>query len=50
MSFRYEWSVGLTSETNPEGVFDSTIERVWHDAGQNMNVVFTSKQGETCSV
>lgn len=44
--FRYEWSVGISASDNPEGIFDETTERVWHDAGINKQWVFTFPRGE----
>lgn len=29
------------------GVFDGVTERVWHDAGQRTDIVFTTKPGRT---
>ncbi|KAK3101031.1 hypothetical protein FSP39_000383, partial [Pinctada imbricata] len=43
----YEWSVGLSSEALPEGVFDESQEKLWYDAGNNLNMIFTEKPGVT---
>ena len=44
---RYEWSVGLHSfaGNEPTGVFDTTNERVWHDAGKEQMAVFPLPRG-----
>ncbi|KAK3101903.1 hypothetical protein FSP39_007221, partial [Pinctada imbricata] len=43
----YQWSVGYTTAAQPEGIFDQALERVWHDAGQNYNHVFSTLPGVT---
>lgn len=45
LSFRYEWSVGFTSQDKPEGVIDTTIDILWHHAGRNMEAIYCLKQG-----
>lgn len=45
---RYQWSVGLTSNDVPTGIFQKELERVWHDAGQNNFIVFSVKPGMLC--
>ena len=42
---RYQWSVGFTEKPSPEGLFNQATERIWHDAGQNMEQVYQTKQG-----
>lgn len=42
---RYQWSIGLTSNDVPTGVFHKELERVWHDAGQNIFFIFSTKPG-----
>lgn len=42
---RYQWSVGFTDHDVPVGIFDPEYDRVWHDAGQQDFVVFTTKPG-----
>lgn len=44
---RYQWSVGYLSGATPLGVFNGVTERVWHDAGQRTDIVFTTKPGKT---
>ncbi|XP_078321865.1 uncharacterized protein LOC111103999 isoform X3 [Crassostrea virginica] len=44
--FMYQWSVGFTDHDVPAGIFDPQHDRVWHDAGQQTFVVYTTKQGE----
>ena len=41
---RYEWSAGLTEESEPHGIFDSG-ERIWHDAAPSSSIYFTIKPG-----
>nr|XP_034301655.1 uncharacterized protein LOC105322112 [Crassostrea gigas] len=41
----YQWSVGYLSGATPLGVFNGVTERVWHDAGQRTDIVFTTKPG-----
>ncbi|XP_021356985.1 uncharacterized protein LOC110452658 [Mizuhopecten yessoensis] len=36
----YEWSVGYEFLASPEGIFHQADERIWHDAGQNMQHLF----------
>ncbi|KAK3103765.1 hypothetical protein FSP39_021725 [Pinctada imbricata] len=43
----YEWSVGLSSGSQPEGVFDEAQEKLWYDAGNNLDMIFTEKPGIT---
>ena len=43
---RYQWSVGFTDHDVPAGIFDPQHDRVWHDAGQQTFVVYTTKQGQ----
>ena len=45
LSFRYEWSVGLTSQDKPEGIIDTTKDSLWHHAGKNMEAIYCLKQG-----
>ena len=42
---RYEWSVGVSDSDLPEGIFDETTEKVWHDAANNTKWVFTLQRG-----
>lgn len=42
----YQWSVGYTSEDSPEGVFDASLELVWHDAASITQMTFTTKKGK----
>ncbi|XP_062606252.1 uncharacterized protein LOC134268062, partial [Saccostrea cucullata] len=44
--FMYQWSVGFTDHDVPAGIFDPQHERVWHDAGQNNFIIFTTEQGQ----
>ncbi|VDI61828.1 polycystin 2 [Mytilus galloprovincialis] len=37
----YEWSVGYEDEATPIGIYDSVKQKVWHDAGQLMDTIFT---------
>ncbi|XP_078334035.1 uncharacterized protein LOC111124258 [Crassostrea virginica] len=41
----YQWSVGFTENPSPEGLFKQAAERIWHDAGRNMEQVYQTKQG-----
>ncbi|CAC5386462.1 unnamed protein product [Mytilus coruscus] len=42
----YEWSVGYADKLGPEGIFDPVDDKVWQDAGQLMDAVFTIGQGK----
>ncbi|CAG2247187.1 unnamed protein product [Mytilus edulis] len=42
----YEWSVGYADESTPLGIFDTGHDKVWQDAGQLMDAVFTIGQGK----
>ncbi|KAK3101347.1 hypothetical protein FSP39_002877 [Pinctada imbricata] len=42
----YQWSVGVTSNSKPEGIFEAS-QIVWHNAGNNIDVIFTHNQGST---
>ena len=44
-SYRYECSVGESSYDTPQGIFHEVNDRVWYDAGQNTECVFTLKRG-----
>ncbi|XP_063415906.1 uncharacterized protein LOC134697555 [Mytilus trossulus] len=37
----YEWSVGYEDEATPIGIYDPVNEKVWQDAGQLMDTIFT---------
>ncbi|CAC5370733.1 unnamed protein product [Mytilus coruscus] len=37
----YEWSVGYADKSTPQGIFDGVDDKVWQDAGQLMDAVFT---------
>ncbi|XP_060577218.1 uncharacterized protein LOC132734491 [Ruditapes philippinarum] len=41
----YEWSVGESDHDTPLGVFDVVKEKVWHEIGQNKDIVFTVDRG-----
>ncbi|XP_078322971.1 uncharacterized protein LOC111122905 [Crassostrea virginica] len=41
----YQWSAGLTDKDTPTGIFHKELELVWHDAGQNNYVIFSTKTG-----
>ncbi|XP_061181031.1 uncharacterized protein LOC133189645 [Saccostrea echinata] len=41
----YQWSVGYTEKSSPEGIFNQATERIWHDAGRNMKQIFQTKNG-----
>ena len=43
---RYQWSVGFTDHDVPAGILDPQHDRVWHDAGQQTFVVYTTKRGQ----
>ena len=45
-NFRFEWSVGYTSGTFPDGIYSSVDDRVWHDAGQLTSATFSSEYGK----
>lgn len=45
--FRFEWSVGLSSGTLPDGIYTSVDDRVWHDAAQLTSATFSSEYGIT---
>ncbi|CAG2233138.1 unnamed protein product [Mytilus edulis] len=42
----YEWSVGYADRSGPEGIFDPVDDKVWQDAGQLMDAVFTISAGK----
>ncbi|CAC5386466.1 unnamed protein product [Mytilus coruscus] len=42
----YEWSVGYADRLGPEGIFDPVDDKVWQDAGQLMDAVFTIGPGK----
>ena len=44
--FRYEWSVGFAYYTSPSGIYDTLNEKVWQDAGQMSEAVFTVAAGK----
>lgn len=44
--YRYEWSVGYADRLGPEGIFDPVNDKVWQDAGQLMDAVFTIGPGK----
>ncbi|XP_063399976.1 uncharacterized protein LOC134684607 [Mytilus trossulus] len=39
----FEWSVGLSSGTLPDGIYTSVDERVWHDAAQLKSATYSSQ-------
>ncbi|XP_062616047.1 uncharacterized protein LOC134277752 [Saccostrea cucullata] len=41
----YEWSVGLTQNSEPTGIFHQEVDRVWQDAGQNNFMIFSTNPG-----
>ncbi|XP_061176007.1 uncharacterized protein LOC133184958 [Saccostrea echinata] len=41
----YQWSVGFTLNDVPVGIFDPQHDRVWHDAGQNKFITYTTDPG-----
>ena len=43
---RYEWSVGYADKTTPQGFYDPVEDKVWQEAGQLMDSVFTIGQGK----
>jgi hypothetical protein len=43
---RYEWSVGFTGITHPKGIFDLIKDKVWQDAGQFTDAIFTLVPGQ----
>ena len=43
--YRYEWSVGHSEFSTPLGIYDIQDEKVWQDAGQLHDAIFTIEQG-----
>ncbi|XP_055997828.1 uncharacterized protein LOC125647098 [Ostrea edulis] len=39
----YQWSVGYTEKSDPEGIFNQATDRIWHDAARNMKQVYQTK-------
>ncbi|XP_061193435.1 uncharacterized protein LOC133201664 [Saccostrea echinata] len=42
----YQWSVGITDGDEPSGIFNLEKDRVWHDAGQNNFIIFSTDKGQ----
>lgn len=42
---RFEWSVGESLYDEPAGIFDTTYERVWHDAGTATRWIYSLPRG-----
>lgn len=42
---RYQWSVGYTEKSTPEGIFNQATERIWHDAARNMKQIYQTEHG-----
>ena len=47
---RYEWSIGVSIEDEPKGIFDSVHERVWHDAGTTTEWIYSLPKGIKCYI
>ncbi|XP_060084880.1 uncharacterized protein LOC132564227 [Ylistrum balloti] len=45
----FEWSVCFEILDSPEGIFHQADERIWHDAGQNMQQLFLVPRGSFLS-
>ena len=47
---RFEWSIGNDNSSDPFGVFDSALERIWFDVGQDNHAIITLDKGKEISL
>ncbi|XP_071084119.1 uncharacterized protein [Haliotis cracherodii] len=44
---RYEYSIGETGKSSPQGVFSIATDRIWFDAGQQTSAIMSLPQGRS---